>query len=115
MKTTIIGYLHPLRQVIEGVPIHLYSGWTQLFKIETWGTWVVQSVKASDFGSGHDLMVRFMGSSAVSGSVLTAHSLEPPSDSVSPSLAVPPLLALCVSHFLSQKKVNIKKILQINT
>ena len=32
-----------------------------------------------------------------SGSVLTAHSLEPASDSVSPSLSAPPLLALCLS------------------
>ena len=54
---------------------------------------------ASDVGSGHDL--RFMGSSPASGSVLTARSLGPASDSVSPSLSAPPLLMLCLS--LSQR------------
>ena len=34
----------------------------------TWGTWVAQWVKASTFGSGHDL--RVMGSSPTSGSLL---------------------------------------------
>ena len=43
----------------------------------------------------------FVGSSPVSGSVLTAQSLEPASDSVSPSLSVPPQLMLSLS--LSQK------------
>ena len=60
------------------------------------GAWVAGSVvKVSDFGSGHDLMVpgfkppiRFC-----------ADSLEPASDSVSPSLSAPLLLAL----YLSQK------------
>ena len=36
------------------------------------------------------------------GSVLTAQSLEPASDSVSPSLSAPPPLALCLS------KINVK-------
>ena len=36
---------------------------------------------------------QFMSSSPVQGSVLTAQSLEPASDSVSPSLSVPPQLA----------------------
>ena len=35
--------------------------------------------------------------SPVSGSVLTAQSLEPASDSVSPSLSAPPPLMLCLS------------------
>ena len=39
----------------------------------------------------------FMGSSPASGSALTARSLEPASDSVSPSLSTPPLLTLCLS------------------
>ena len=42
-----------------------------------------------------------VGSSPTSGSVLMAQSLEPASDSVSPSLSAPPLLMLCLS--LSQK------------
>ena len=43
---------------------------------------------ASNFGSGHDLMVREFGPD--SGSVLTAHSLDPASNSVSPSLSLCP-------------------------
>ena len=39
----------------------------------------------------------FVGSSPASGSVLTAQSLEPASDSVSPSLSAPPLLVLSLS------------------
>ena len=42
-----------------------------------------------------------VSSSPTSGSVLTAQSLEPASDSVSPSLSAPFLLALCLSVSLS--------------
>ena len=38
----------------------------------------------------------FVSLSLASGSVLTAQSLEPASDSVSPSLSAPPLLMLCL-------------------
>ena len=41
-------------------------------------------------------IIQFTGSSPSSGSVLTALSLEPTSDSVSPSLSAPPLLTLCL-------------------
>ena len=58
----------------------------------------------SDFGSGHDLMV-LLSSSHASGSVLTAWSLEPASDSVFPSLSAPPPLTLC----LCLSKINIEK------
>ena len=47
---------------------------------------------ASDFSSGHNLTVREFDPKL--GSVLTAQSLEPASDSVSPSLSAPPQLAL---------------------
>ena len=57
---------------------------------------------ASDFGSGHDLAIRGFEPRA-SGSVLTAQSLEPASDSVSPSLSAPPLLVLCLSLSLKNK------------
>ena len=40
----------------------------------------------------------FVGSSPVSGSVLTAQSLKPASDSVSLSLSVPPLLVLSLKN-----------------
>ena len=48
-----------------------------------------------------------VSSNPASGSVLTAQSLEPVSDSVSPSLSDPPPFMLCLS--LSQKQINVKK------
>ena len=59
------------------------------------GAWVAQSVKRPT--SAQVTISRFMSSSPVSGSVLTAQSLEPASDSVSPSVSAPPLLMLCLS------------------
>ena len=44
---------------------------------------------------------QLVSSSPTSGSVLTAQSLEPALDPVSPSLSAPPLLSLCLS--VSQK------------
>ena len=49
----------------------------------SWGTWVAQSVERPT--SAQVTIPRFVGSSPASGSVLTAQSLEPVSDSVSPS------------------------------
>ena len=57
--------------------------------------WVVQSVKRPT--STQVMISRFVSSSPASGSVLTARSLEPASDSVSPSLSAPPPLMLCLS------------------
>ena len=58
------------------------------------------------------MISRFVSSSPASGSVLTAQSLEPASDFVSPSLSAPPLLMLCLSVSLSLSlslsKINIK-------
>ena len=51
----------------------------------------------TDFGSGHDLMVCEF--EPMSGSVLTAESLEPALDSVSLSLSLP----FSCLHSLSQK------------
>ena len=64
-----------------------------------WSAWVAQSAKRPT--SAQVTISQFVGSSPASGSVLTAQSLKPVSDSVSPSLAAPPLLMLCLS--LSQK------------
>ena len=64
-----------------------------------WGAWVAQLVERPTLAQV--MISRFTGSSPSSGSVLTAQNLEPASDSVSPSLFAPPLLALCLS--LSQK------------
>ena len=44
--------------------------------------------------SAQVMISRFVSSSPALGSVLTAWSLEPASDSVSPSLSAPPLLML---------------------
>ena len=59
------------------------------------GAWVAQLVKRPT--SAHVKISQFVSSSPVSGSVLIAQSLEPVSDSVSPSLSVLPPLALCLS------------------
>ena len=64
-----------------------------------WSARVAQSVKPPT--PARVMISRSVSSSPASGSVLTAQSLEPASDSVSPSLSSPPLLALCLS--LSQK------------
>ena len=48
------------------------------------GAWVAQSVKR--LTSAQVMILRSVSSSPASGSVLTAQSLEPVSDSVSPSL-----------------------------
>ena len=65
--------------------------------------WVVQSVK--HLTSAQVTTSRFMSSSPMSGSVLTGRSLEPASDSVSPSLLLP------CSHSVSdsQKWIHVKK------
>ena len=60
---------------------------------------MVQSVKHPI--SAQVMISRLVGSSPASGSVLTAQSLEPASDSVSSSLSAPPPLILCLSLSLS--------------
>ena len=59
------------------------------------GAWVAQSVERPT--SAQVMISRCVSSSPVSGSVLTAQSLEPISDSVFPSLSAPPLFMLCLS------------------
>ena len=58
------------------------------------GSWVAQSVERPT--SAQVMISRFVGLSPASGSVLTAQSLEPASDSVSLLSALPPLM-LCLS------------------
>ena len=65
---------------------------------------MAQSVKR--LTSAKVIVSRFMGSSSASGSVLTAQSLEPASDSVSPSLSVPLPFMLC----LSLSKINQREL-----
>ena len=65
------------------------------------GAWVAQSVEGPTWAQ---VMVSWcMGSSPVSGSVLTAQSLEPVSDSVSPSLALTLPCSCSVSLCLKNK------------
>ena len=59
------------------------------------GAWVAQSVKR--LTSAQVMISQLVSLSHMSGSVLTAQSLEPASHSVSPSLSASPLLVLCLS------------------
>ena len=62
---------------------------------------MAQSVK--HLTSAQVMISQFVSLSPVSVSVLTAQSLQPASDSVSPSLSVPPPLVLSCSPSLSPK------------
>ena len=65
---------------------------------------MVQSVKP--LTSAQVMISRSVSLSPRSGSVLTGQSLDPTSDSVSPSLCASPPLTLCLSF----SKINIKKL-----
>ena len=63
------------------------------------GTWVAQSVKC--LTSAQVTIPRSLSSSPASGSGLMAQSLDPASDSVSPSLSAPPRscsVSLCLQN-----------------
>ena len=67
-----------------------------------WGAWVAQLVGCQT--SAQVMILQSMSSSPTSGSVPTAQSLEPASDSVSISLCPPPLsLCVCVCVCLKNK------------
>ena len=53
--------------------------------------------------SAQVMISQFVGLSPASGSVLTAQSLEPALDSLSPPPSAPPMLMLCLSLFLNNK------------
>ena len=59
------------------------------------GTWVAQLFNHP--APAQVMISQFVGWNTMSGSMLTAQSLEPASDSVSPSFSAPPPLALCLS------------------
>ena len=59
--------------------------------------------------SAQVMISQLVSSSSASGSVLTAQSLEPASDSVSPRLSAPPLLMLYLSLSLKDKYTLKKK------
>ena len=72
--------------------------------IKSRGAWVAQSVKhptSAQVMISQLVISQLVSSSPTSGSVLTARSLEPVSESVSPSLSAPRPFMLCLS--LSQK------------
>ena len=73
-----------------------------LFKTYTLGKlgWLSQALTLA-----HIMISQFVSLSPASGSVLTAQSLEPASDSVSAPLSTPPLLVLCLSFCLSLSKI----------
>ena len=72
------------------------------------GAWVAQLV--GHLTSAQVMISPFLGSSPVSGSLLTAQNLEPALDSGSPSLSTPPLIMLCLCLSLKNKKKTFKKI-----
>ena len=74
--------------------------WGNVGNADSWGTWVAQFVERLTLAQV--TILHFVSSSPISGSVLTAQSLEPGA-SVSPSLSDPPLLALCLSLSLKNK------------
>ena len=77
------------------------DGLVSVISATSGGSWGAQAVQTT----AQVMISRFVGSGPALGSVLTARSLEPASDSVSPSLSAPPLLTLCL--WLSQKYMNI--------
>ena len=96
-------------QVRKGIDTYLLT----YDKVYLWGSWVAQSVKRVTLA---EVMIpRFMGSRPMSGSVLTAQSLEPASNSVCVCVCVCVCLSLCLSPTytlslslsLSQKLINI--------
>ena len=80
------------------------SIWSLKKKMHLWGAWVAQSTERPT--SAQVTISWSMSSSPASGSVLTARSLEPASDSLSPSLSAPPPLVLCLSLSLSLSKTD---------
>ena len=82
------------------VSLSLYSSHTHALFLSVskiskhWGAWVAESIKCLTLAQ--IMILQFVSSSPASGSVLTAQSLEPASDSVSPSLSTPPLFMLCL-------------------
>ena len=73
----------------------------ETLKSDLWGAWVAQSVRRPT--SAQVMISRSVSSSLALGSVLTAQSLEPVSDSVSPSLLDPPPFMLCLSQLFESK------------
>ena len=85
---------HSVQSPMQGsIPWPWDHDLSQSQESDAWGAWVAQSVQCPT--SAQVIISQFVSLSPASGSVLTAQSLEPVPDFVSPSLSVPPLLALC--------------------
>ena len=78
----------------------IYSQVSSVCYLRVRDTWVTQLFK--QLTSAQVMISQFVGLSPASGSVLTAQSLEPASDFVSPSLSDPSPLAVCLSLSLSK-------------
>ena len=78
-----------------------YSVFAWCIKEAPWGAWVAQSVKR--LTSAQVMILWSVSSSPALGSVLTAQSLEPASDSVSPSLSLTLPRSCSVSLCLKNK------------
>ena len=81
--------------------------WTPSKRFSYWGTWVAQLVKR--LTSAQVMISHSVSSSPAMGSVLTAQSLEPVLDSVSPSHSDPPPFMLCLCLKNKKNKKNLKK------
>ena len=106
ISSSSISWLHHLGLVTEpcGASVSSSVQWGQQLVVPasqgfetdmSWGTWVAQW--AEYLTSAQVTISQFVSSSPALGSVLTAQSLEPALDSVSPSLSAPPLLMLSLS------------------
>ena len=90
-----------LMNTLESTLPSLIQGYCYEYFNNERGVWVAQLVKCLTWAQV--LILRFVSSSLVSGSVLTARSLKPASDSVSPSLSPPLPCSHSVSLFLKNK------------
>ena len=101
-KVLVVGYsTSKTIQFLNQINCKAGEGWEKLLikRGNHWGTWVAQSVECPT--SAQVTILRSVSSSPASGSGLMARSLEPASNSVSPSLSAPPPFMLYLS--LSQK------------
>ena len=81
--------------MLPGISVECVKDGLDHGKKDHWGAWVAQSVKRPT--SAQAMIVQFVSLSPASGSVLTAQSLEPAWDSVSPSLSALPPRTPCLS------------------
>ena len=103
VDTDILTSFPTLKEMLRLSAHYFVDTFHQFKKVSSRGAWVAQLVEHPT--SAQVMISRPVSSSPASGSVLTARSLEPVSDSVSPSLSDPPLfiLSVCLSLCLKNK------------